>query len=97
MKWKFTTSVLLNTTQHCDFVRELYSKGYTKHHSAGAPRRHNIGGVNSESSAIAEPYEGRFGKGIRITIFKRGEHSDLVVYYIKKESNQLDAKKGRSK
>lgn len=95
MKWKFTTSVLLNREQHCDFVRELYGKGYVKHHSAGAPRRHNIGGAYSEASAIAEPYEGRFGKGIRVTIFKRGEHSDMVIYYIKK-SNQLD-KKGSSK
>lgn len=96
MKWKFTTSVLLTEEQHCEFVRELYTKGYVKHHSAGAPRRHNIGGANSEAVAIGEPYEGRFGKGIRVTIFKRGEYSDMVVYYIKK-SNQLDSKKGRSK
>ena len=94
MKWKFTTSVLLNQEQHCEFIRELYNKGYVKHHSAGAPRRHNIGDANSEFVAIGEPYEGRFGKGIRVTIFKHGENTDLVIYYIKK-SNQLDTKKGR--
>lgn len=90
--WNGVTTIILSREQHCDFVRELYSQGYTAHHKSQLCRHYRIGKDPKQVWAFAEPYSGRFGKGIKLCIPQRGTQWDVVVYYIKSKSNQLDCK-----
>lgn len=90
ISWKGITRLVLTREQYCEFIRELYVKGYEMHHKALCARPQPIGRDREAIAAFAEPYDGKFGKGIRVIVPRRKLHcnsNDIVVYYIKKESN----------
>ena len=90
--WNGITTIVLTREQHCEFSRELFAKGYTIHHKAKHTRHYRIGTDSQMIASFAEPYNGKFGKGVKLIVPQRNTQYDVVVYYIKKESNQLDRK-----
>ena len=85
-KWKGVTRLVLTREQYCAFIREIYEQGYVAHHKALCPRPQPIGRDREAVAAFAEPYDGKFGKGIKVIVPRRiirCNGNDTVIYYIK--------------